>query len=103
MAFQKFTVIKCNDSKSYYFEKKVFISGFICCCWFACFYCLYFHIADLTQESRLPEFLLRPGDPLFLRCRAFHNTSQFGMKWYFENEKLTKVIIRQVRFLVSNS
>ncbi|KAJ6662303.1 hypothetical protein lerEdw1_012467 [Lerista edwardsae] len=49
-----------------------------------------FSIRNLTQESHLPEFFLRHGDPLFLRCRAVYDTLQFEMKWHFENEQLNK-------------
>ncbi|XP_066477347.1 receptor-type tyrosine-protein kinase FLT3 [Tiliqua scincoides] len=53
--------------------------------------CTELYTIDLNgSQERKPVFFLRPGDPLFLRCRAVYSTSQFGLKWYFENEKLNK-------------
>ncbi|XP_025021627.1 receptor-type tyrosine-protein kinase FLT3 [Python bivittatus] len=67
--------------------------------------CTELYTIDLSGVSQSPvqELFLRVGDPLFLRCRANYNTSQFGNKWHFENKQLGKNMVLEGRRTLSSS
>ncbi|XP_042315079.1 receptor-type tyrosine-protein kinase FLT3 [Sceloporus undulatus] len=54
--------------------------------------CTEIYTIDLNVISRspMPEFFLKVGEPLFLRCRAHYPNYDFGIKWDFENKQLMK-------------
>ncbi|XP_060091288.1 receptor-type tyrosine-protein kinase FLT3 [Heteronotia binoei] len=54
--------------------------------------CTEIHTIELhvTEQSRLLEFFLKVGDPLFLRCRALNSNYQFAVMWNFKNQPLNE-------------
>ncbi|XP_067418839.1 receptor-type tyrosine-protein kinase FLT3 isoform X2 [Emydura macquarii macquarii] len=52
--------------------------------------CTKLYTIDLNEklEGSLPEFLLKAGEPLLIRCRAVYEIYRFGLKWHFENREL---------------
>uniref|UniRef100_A0A8C0G010 receptor protein-tyrosine kinase n=1 Tax=Chelonoidis abingdonii TaxID=106734 RepID=A0A8C0G010_CHEAB len=52
--------------------------------------CTKLYTIDLNEKlgESLPELLLKVGEPLLIRCRAFYQNYKFRLKWHFENREL---------------
>ncbi|TFK09973.1 protein YIPF3 [Platysternon megacephalum] len=52
--------------------------------------CTKLYTIDLNEKlgGSLPELLLKVGEPLLIRCRAFYENYKFRLKWHFENREL---------------
>uniref|UniRef100_A0A674JHA1 receptor protein-tyrosine kinase n=1 Tax=Terrapene triunguis TaxID=2587831 RepID=A0A674JHA1_9SAUR len=52
--------------------------------------CTKLYTIDLNEKlgGSLPELLLKVGEPLLIRCRAFYENYKFRLKWHFENKEL---------------
>ncbi|XP_039376389.1 receptor-type tyrosine-protein kinase FLT3 isoform X1 [Mauremys reevesii] len=52
--------------------------------------CSKLYTIDLNEKlgGSLPELLLKVGEPLLIRCRAFYENYKFRLKWHFENREL---------------
>ncbi|XP_043360276.1 receptor-type tyrosine-protein kinase FLT3 isoform X2 [Dermochelys coriacea] len=52
--------------------------------------CTKLYTIDLNEKlgGSLPELLLKVGEPLLIRCRAFYKIYSFRLKWHFENREL---------------
>ncbi|EMP37581.1 FL cytokine receptor [Chelonia mydas] len=52
--------------------------------------CTKLYTIDLNEKlgGSSPELLLKVGEPLLIRCRAFYKIYSFRLKWHFENREL---------------